>query len=119
MRGRRRADGRGLAILALVAGLLGGACSPSAAASPSTVTGIVTNVDSSGGGLGGVRGFTLRDGAGKTWTFALGQLENASSFPPGHLGEHRITAEPVRVWYRVENGQDVAYRIEDAGASAT
>ena len=44
----------------------------------------------------------------------LGDLENGTEFPPGHLVEHQATAQPVRVWYRTENGARVAVRLEDA-----
>jgi hypothetical protein len=66
-------------------------------------------------GLDQVRGFTIRANDGSTIEFALGQLENGDEFPPGHLKEHQATASPILVFFRIENGRLVAYRIEDAG----
>ena len=74
--------------------------------------GVVIAVDASS--LTDVRGFTIRTSGGSTYEFKLGALENATSFPPGHLREHMATSEPIRVWYRMEDGSPVAYRIEDA-----
>jgi hypothetical protein len=91
--------------------------SPSAAASQeipgSPVAGIVTAIDSSG--LDKVKGFTLHSVGGQDLTFILGTLENGDEFPPGHLAEHMAAAAPVLVYFRVENGALVAYRLEDAG----
>jgi hypothetical protein len=100
----------------LAAAALGG-CLPPASLPPtpditSPVDGIVVAVDSSG--LTDVRGFTLRTSGGFAFDFKLGPLEHATQFPPGHLGEHMATSAPVRVYFRVENGERVAYRLEDA-----
>ena len=77
-----------------------------------TETGVVIAVDSTS--LTDVQGFTLRTPDGRTVTFTLGPLENASQFAPGHLNEHVATAVPVLVTYRDENGQRVVVRLEDA-----
>jgi hypothetical protein len=127
----------GLAALALVLAVALGACSSpaqtppdlpddsgtptaSAVGSPgasiipeSPVAGIVIKVDSQG--LDDVRGFTLRSSAGDQLEFKIGQLENGDEFPPGHLTEHMAAASPVLVFFRMENGELVAFRIEDAG----
>jgi len=100
--------------LAVLVVLLVAACST--ASSPpaeTTVVGVVTVVDSAG--LADVRGFTIRTDDGRSLTFVLGQLENGAEFPPGHLGEHLASSEPIRVWFREGGGARVAYRIEDAG----
>ncbi len=103
--------------------LLVAACAPAApgTASPATsgqpgspVTGVITAIDSAG--LDEVRGFTLRTDDGRTLGIRLGELENGTEFPPGHLGEHLATSEPVRVFFRDDSGDLVAYRIEDAAA---
>lgn len=78
----------------------------------SPVDGVVVEVDAAS--LTDIRGFTLRTTAGKTFDFKLGTLENATDFSPSHLKEHQATSEPIRVWFRVVNGDRVAYRIEDA-----
>jgi len=79
---------------------------------PSPVEGVLVAIDS--GGLNDVRGFDLRTRDGRTLRFKLGQLENPTQFPPGHLAEHLANSSPVRVSF-YESGQDlVAYRLEDA-----
>ena len=79
----------------------------------SPVVGVIVAVESAG--LADVRSFTLRPtGSGWAFEFRLGELENGAEFPPGHLGEHLASSEPVRVWFRREGGELVAYRIEDA-----
>ena len=77
------------------------------------VEGVVVAVDSAG--LADVRGFTLRRPGGELLEFRLGELENGDQFPPGHLAEHQATAQPVRVWYRMEGDERYAVRLEDAG----
>ena len=92
---------------------------PSAPASPPTVSspteGIVIAVDAAS--LTDVRGFTLRTPKGYAFGFKVGPLENATEFPPGHLAEHQATSSPVRVYFRVEGEDRVAYRLEDAAPS--
>jgi hypothetical protein len=79
----------------------------------SPIDGVVIAVDSAG--LGDVRGFTLRPGSSPfSFGFVLGTLENATEFSPSHLAEHQASSEPIRVWFRVEGGERVVYRLEDA-----
>jgi hypothetical protein len=78
----------------------------------SPVDGIVLTVDAAS--LTDVRGFTLRTDGGFAFTFVLGQLENVTEFSPSHLAEHQASSEPIRVWFRTEGGERVAYRLEDA-----
>ena len=109
--------------LATLTALLAGACAAGAtgpAASPisatfgpeSPVVGVITHVESTG--ISSVTAFQVRDGTGTIFTFRIGQLENGDQFPPGHLTEHQATSDPVRVFFRREGGELVAYRIEDA-----
>lgn len=108
--------GRALATLLLATVALG-ACGPTPAATPdvqSPVDGIVIAVDAAS--LTDVRGFTLRTPSGFSFEFKLGPLENATEFSPGHLKEHQASSEPIRVWFRMEGAERVAYRIEDAPA---
>lgn len=120
-------------LAALAVCVLLAACQPSASAtagptpSPTTagptdaplpltdpVEGVVTHVDSTG--LDSVTGFDLRASDGRTYYFAIGRLENAAAFPPGHLVEHAANSEPVRVTF-LELGPTVfAIRLEDAGS---
>jgi len=128
---RKRRDGAGFAVIrslvvgaALVLALAacGGGASPSPSivlpASPSSgvpaspVDGAVVAIDSAG--LAAVRGFTLRLAGGAELSLKLGTLENGDEFAPGHLKEHMALAETVRVWFRVEGGMLVAYRLDDA-----
>lgn len=81
-----------------------------------TETGVVVAVDRAS--LTDVRGFTLRTADGRTVVFRIGSLENAAQFAPGHLGEHQATSTPILVTYRVEGGENVAVRLEDAPAAS-
>jgi hypothetical protein len=107
-----------LAAIVLLSGgaalLLGEAGRPGAGPSGDgqSMVGVVVSVDARS--LGDVRGFQLRRADGVVVDFRLGQLENAASFPPGHLAEHQATAAPVRVYYRTEGDQLFAIRLEDA-----
>lgn len=74
--------------------------------------GVVVAVDSRG--LADVRGFSIRTDDARTLTFRIDALENGAEFPPGHLLEHQATSERVRVSYRVDGDELVAFRIEDA-----
>lgn len=75
-------------------------------------TGIVVAVRATS--LTSIQGFSIRTADGRTVDFRVGALENASSFPPGHLAEHKVTLIPVRVTYVEEAGEPVAVRLEDA-----
>ena len=106
----------GLVLLAVATAWSVAACfvadpaSTPAIASP--VDGVVISVDAAS--LTDVRGFTLRTSDGASTAFDIGALENGAEFPPGHLVEHQSTAQPIRVWYRTEDGRKVAIRLEDA-----
>jgi hypothetical protein len=90
--------------------------SPSDAPVPPTdpVAGVVTHVDS--GGLDAVTGFTLRTLDGRTYQFTIGQLENGTEFPPGHLVEHAASSEPILVTFEAHGSQLVVIRLDDAPA---
>jgi hypothetical protein len=89
---------------------------PGAPANAIAVVGVIVGVKSEG--LDHVRGFMLRTTDQGTLAFELGDLENGTEFPPGHLVEHQATGQPVRVWYRIEASASgdakVAIRLEDA-----
>jgi hypothetical protein len=103
-------------LAALAAALLISACQPPAVAPTPDVTspvdGVIVSVDSRG--LNDVRGFVLRVPPAFSYDFVLGPLENPTQFPPGHLAEHLATSQPVRVYFVVQDGKRVVYRLEDA-----
>ena len=109
--------------LMLVLVLAVGACQPSAPPTPhsvpagsvtSPVIGVPIHIDAEG--FSAVRAFTLRTDAGQEILFRMGTLENGAAFPPNHLSEHLAGSTPVRVFFREEGGERVAYRIEDQPA---
>ena len=105
-----------IAIIAFV-GLRGRPSDPIATNGPlpaSPVIGIVVAVDSPS--LGQVNAFALQTPDGSAFDFRMGTLENPTEFSPSHLSEHMATSTPIRVFYRLEDGQPVAYRLEDAPA---
>jgi hypothetical protein len=110
-----RAAARRLASVLLAIAIIGG-CSPQTVPPTPDVTspveGVIIAIDSAG--LADVRGFTLRVSGGFAFEFALGPLENPTAFPPGHLAEHQATSSPVRVFFRLDGGRRVVYRLEDA-----
>ena len=73
--------------------------------------GVVVGVQSEG--LDKVHGFTLRLDDGSLVEFDVGVLENGNIFPPSHLVEHLADSQPLRVFYREDDGRRVAYRLED------
>lgn len=77
-----------------------------------TETGIVVAVEATS--LSDVEGFSIRTSDGRTVDFRIGRLENAATFPPGHLAEHKVSLVPVVVTYVRDGAANVAVRIEDA-----
>lgn len=104
-------------VIALTGGavlFLGGGTGGEAGSPPGTtvVDGVIVGVKAES--LGDVRSFTLRTSSGEVLAFGLASLENGDKFPPGHLAEHQVTAELVRVWYRDDGGTLLAIQVEDA-----
>ena len=81
-----------------------------------TETGVVVSVQAIS--LTDVQGFTIRTPDGRTVVFRVGDLQNGTQFPPGHLAEHRATAAPIVVTYRDDGGEHVAIRLDDAPAAS-
>jgi hypothetical protein len=75
-------------------------------------TGIVVAVEATS--LSSVQGFSIQTTDGRTVDFRIVSIENAATFPPGHLSEHKVSLVPVRVTYVDKDGAHVAVRIEDA-----
>ena len=106
--------GAGVVVAAIAAALVVG---PQLTTPPArTEIGVVVSVDAVS--LTDVRGFQIRTADGRTVSFRVGSLENGAQFPPGHLGEHMATTQPVRVTYRDDGDQHVAIRLEDAVAAS-
>ena len=78
----------------------------------SPVVGVVVAIDQVS--LTQVNSFDLRTPDGKTVTLKVGVLDNATQFSLSHLATHMATGVPIRAFYRVENGEPVAYHLEDA-----
>ena len=99
----------GIAVVAL--GALGacGGDDPQEAGAPSSVTGIVTAVESEG--LNEVTSFTLKDGD-DVYAILIDE-EIDYGFPLGHLEEHRVGAAPVEVEIEDRDGDLYALSIED------
>jgi hypothetical protein len=87
-----------------------GSGAPAALVSP--VVGVPIDIEAEG--LSRVTAFTIRTDAGVEQRFLIGTLENGAAFPPGHLAEHLAGSSPIRVFFRAEGGDLVAYRLEDA-----
>jgi len=68
-----------------------------------TVTGQVVNVESAS--VTTVATLTLRDDAGKEWTFTGAGV--FAGFTPSHLEEHRALLESVTVEYEVSDSGDL------------
>ena len=115
---------RALALaIAVVLGLALAACVPSPTPAPSTPAGspgaLVSPIDGvpvdiEAEGFTKVNAFTIRTDDGRQLRFVLGPLENATQFPPTHLAEHLAGSTRIRVFFRSQGSDDVAYRLEDA-----
>lgn len=100
---------RAFAGLSLAAVLLFAGCSGTL----QTVSGVVLQVN--GTSLTQIDSFVLRTADGQIITFTVGPITfDQTSFPPQHLREHQQLASPVKVTYRVEDGKNVATKLEDA-----
>jgi len=75
-------------------------------------SGIVVAVQATS--LSSVQGFSIRTVDGRTVDFRVGTIENASTFPVGHLSAHKVSLAPVLVTFVDRDGAHVAVRIEDA-----
>ena len=75
-------------------------------------TGIVVAVEATS--LSSVQGFSIRTADGRTVDFRVGVLETASTFPPGHLAEHKLSLAPIQVTYIDQGGAHVAVALVDA-----
>lgn len=79
-----------------------------------SVTGIVTDVQSSS--LTTLDSFTVHTNDGKTLVFHVApgaDPDPQEAFVGGHLRSHLVAASQVKVYYREENGDLLAVRMED------
>lgn len=59
--------------------------------------------------------FTLRTNDGQTLQFKVGTLDVTNGgLPSPHLREHMAGSAPTTVYYRVENGENIATKYTDA-----
>ena len=100
---------------ALFAAIAGVACGGSNGGSePKTVTGVVTSVDASS--LTKLNGFTLHTDDNRTLVFKVApdaDRDPQNGFVAGHLRTHALAATKVKIFYREENGQLLAFRLEN------
>ncbi len=78
-----------------------------------TVEGIITNVDATS--LTQVETFTVRDNDNNIIVFRIARdatQDIEDGFVPSHLREHALAVEQVKVFYRVEDGEFLALRLE-------
>ena len=104
---------------ALALALTAGACATasngatSPAATTLSATGLV--IAANGPDAATVSTFTLRTDDGQTLNFVVGTLDiSDGGLPAPHLREHMAGSTPTTVYYRVENGQNVAVKYTDA-----
>ena len=78
-----------------------------------SVDGIITDVDAAS--LTQVETFTMRDNDNNILVFRIApdaDQEVDGGFVPSHLREHALTVGQVEVFYRVEDGESLALKIE-------
>lgn len=77
------------------------------------VQGALTSVDANS--LTRAERITLRDNAGKVWTFAVASDATSHGGPisTGHLRQHLGLGEAITVHYRTDAGVLIATRIDD------
>lgn len=100
--------------MAVAVGVLTGACAATGpAATTLSATGLV--IAANGPDAATVNTFSLRTSDGQTLNFTVGTLDLADGgLPAPHLREHMLGSTPTTVYYRVENGINVAVRYTDA-----
>ena len=90
---------------------IGGATAP--AATTVSATGLI--IAATGPDASSVTKFTLQTNDGQTLEFVVGALDVTNGgLPSPHLREHMAGSTPTTVYYRVENGQNVAVKYTDA-----
>ncbi|MDQ3127500.1 MAG: hypothetical protein M3Q66_03460 [Chloroflexota bacterium] len=101
-----------IAAVAAVVGVAFGAATILGGPGRQVETGIVVAVQATS--LTNVEGFSIRTADGRTVAFRVTSLENAATFPPGHLAEHKVTLATVRVTFIADGAVNRAVRVEDA-----
>jgi hypothetical protein len=109
--GARILSGVAAAVLVLALALLSG-CGGGTEATPEgggLVHGLVVAVE--GRTIIELESLSIRDEAGKIWTFTAG--EGFVGFTPSHLREHQLLGHPVVVTYATDGDTLVAVEIAD------
>lgn len=99
-------------LLVAVFGLLAFACS-GGGGDERTVEGIITNVEASS--LTQAETFTVRDNDNNIIVFHIAPdatQDPEEGFFPSHLREHAVAVGKVKVFYRVEDGEFLALKLE-------
>ena len=88
------------------------ACDDGGASPPpsSPVRGVLTGVQTSPGG--DAERVTLEDDDGNAYEFRV-EFEAGAGFPAAHLEEHRSGRLPVRISFRRDGDDLIAFRIDD------
>jgi len=106
-----------LGVLAACLGLVALAFACGGAGGKKVVTGVIIDVQASS--LTQLDSFTLRSNDGETLEFRIdpdAAFDPQEGLFPSHLRTHALAAEQVRVFYREEGGELLAFRIEHAGS---
>lgn len=101
-----------IAAVAAVVGVSFGAATILGGPGRQVETGIVVDVQATS--LTNVEGFSIRTADGRIVAFRIAGLENAATFPPGHLAEHKVSLTTVRVTFIADGSVNRAVRVEDA-----
>ncbi len=101
-----------IAAVAAVVGVAFGAATILGGPGRQVETGIVVAVQATS--LTNVEGFSIRTADGRTVAFRITSLENAATFPQGHLAEHKVSLAIVQVTFIADGAVNRAVRVEDA-----
>ena len=104
------------ALVALLTVAIGAACR-GGSDGPRSATGVIIDVQATS--LTDIVAFTLHGDDGKTYVFHVAPdaaRDPQEGFFPGHLRSHAVAAERVRVFYRANGDELLAYKLEHASS---
>ena len=91
------------------------ACSTGSGPAATTLSATGLVIAANGPDAATVNTFTLQTNDGQRLDFVVGTLDlSDGGLPAPHLREHMAGSTPTTVYYRVENGQNVAVKYTDA-----